>query len=139
MRAILPLVLIFTAVFAQAEEAVVGAHLDIELNAAAQTDAGCQLSFLIINGHEQDIAKAVFETVLFDSSGTVMQMTLFDMGELPAASPRVRQFVLPDLACEGLGQVLFNGTQVCHADGVEGNACIDGLTLHSRTSIKVQG
>lgn len=139
MRTFLPLILALSTATAHAEEVSVEAHLDIELNATTQSDAGCQLSFLIINGHDKAIAKAVYETVLFDTAGTVAQMTLFDMGALPAARPRVRQFILQDTSCDTLGKLLFNGAQTCEADGLPANACTEGLTLRSRTALELIG
>jgi hypothetical protein len=61
------------------------------------------------------------------------------MGELPTSRPRVRQFILPQTQCVELGQVLFNGSKSCSAETLEATACMDGLTLHSRTNIKVLG
>lgn len=139
MRALLTLILCCVAGFSAADEAPVGQHLDIELNAAGQTEDGCQLSFVLINGHAQDIEEAVFETVLFDSGGAVLRLTLFDMGELPAARPRVRQFVLPQTQCSTLGQILFNGTTNCTTEALAPTACMDGLVVRSRTDIKVLG
>lgn len=139
MRALLPLFICLLASFAGAEEVVVGQHLDIELNSATQTDQGCQLSFVLINGHAQDIENAVFEAVLFDTTGAVKLLTLFDMGELPASRPRVRQFILPQTECAELGQLLFNGTKSCTAKALGETACMDGLNLHSRIDIKVLG
>jgi hypothetical protein len=139
MRALLTICLCFFASVSLAEEAPVGQNLDIELNAASQTNDGCQLSFVLINGHTEDIQQAVFETVLFDTSGAVIRLTLFDMGELPAARPRVRQFVLPQTQCSDMGQILFNGTTSCTADTLANTACMDGLSLRSRTDIKVLG
>ncbi len=139
MRALQTLAICLFASVAGADEAPIGQHLDIELNAATQTDQGCRLSFLLINGHAQDIKSAVFETVLFDTAGAVKMLTLFDMGELPTSRPRVRQFILPQTQCVELGQVLFNGSKSCSAETLEATACMDGLTLHSRTNIKVLG
>jgi len=123
-----------------------GAHLSIELNAADQVDAACRISFVLQNGHASDITQAVFEAVLFDKEGRVDRMTLFDFGSLPAARPRVRQFVVPDLACADLGQVLFNGAATCTVDGASNDApaqattaCTDGLQLRSLTDTKVTG
>lgn len=112
-------------------------HLNVELNAAQQQDQGCKLSFLITNGHAEDITKAIFETVIFDAEGQVNRLTLFDFGTLPAGRPRVRQFVIPGAACDSIGQVLFNGANTC--DGAGPDACTKGLTLGSRTDIEVTG
>jgi len=139
MRALLTIFLCFFAGVSSAEEAVVGQHLDIELNAASQTNDGCQLSFVLINGHPEDIQQAVFETVLFDMGGAVIRLTLFDMGALPAARPRVRQFVLPQTQCSDMGQILFNGTTSCTTETLANTACMAGLSLRSRTDIEVLG
>ncbi|MFD0857409.1 hypothetical protein [Roseovarius aquimarinus] len=123
---------------AQAEEEI-GAHLVIELNAAADQAEGCKLSFLALNGHATDIAGAVFETVLFDAEGQVDRLTLLDFADLPAARPRVRQFVISGMACDDIGQVLFNGASICEAGDLGAGACTEGLELTSRTGIEVTG
>ena len=120
-------------------ETDLGAHVTIELNAVAPVDAACRMSFLIQNGHASDIRQAVFEAVLFDDQGRVERLTLFDFGELPAARPRVRQFVVPDLDCAALGQVLFNGVETCSSDGLSPTACSEGLELRSRADGEVLG
>jgi len=112
-------------------------QLTIELNAAQTVDQGCKLSFLVTNGHATDIAKAVFETVIFDDQGQVSRLTLFDFASLPSSRPRVRQFVIPGAACDGIGQVLFNGADTC--DGLEAAACTANLSLATRTDIEVLG
>lgn len=113
------------------------ANLSIELNAAQQQEQGCKLSFVLTNGHPDDISKAVFETVIFDAQGQVSRLTLFDFGTLPAGRPRVRQFVVPGTACEAIGRVLFNGADTC--ESTVSGACTKGLTLSSRTDIEVTG
>ncbi|MFW2587063.1 hypothetical protein [Sagittula sp. SSi028] len=112
--------------------------LTIELNAATSEEAGCKMSFLILNGHDTAIDQAVFETVLFDAEGGVDRLTLFDFGALPPLRPRVRQFVVGQTSCEDLGQVLFNGAQTCSAEG-DADLCTDGLSVSSRIGIEVLG
>lgn len=114
-----------------------GLHLTLELNAAQAQDQGCKLSFVVTNGHPEDIAKAVFEMVIFDVQGQVSRLTLFDFGALPAGRPRVRQFVIPGTSCDTIGQVLFNGATTC--DGAGEGACTRDLGLSSRTEIEVTG
>lgn len=121
-------------------EAASPAGLSIELNAATTAESGgCTMSFLIENGRESDIAKAVFETVLFDTDGQVERLTLFDFGELPQGRPRVRQFTIPGKACDGFGRILFNGANTCEAGDLGEGACTEGLILGSRTDIEVLG
>ncbi|MEQ5868710.1 hypothetical protein J4E08_02225 [Sagittula sp. NFXS13] len=113
-------------------------RLSIELNSVEPQETGCRMSFVVLNGHEVDLSSAVFEAVLFDAEGAVERMTLFDFGALPSKRTRVRQFVVPQLACDNLGQILINGAQTCEAEA-EGDFCIDGLDLKSRIDIRVIG
>lgn len=128
--------LIGTAAGAQDSQ---GAHLSIELNALEPVEDACRISFLIQNGHPADIDSAVFEAVLFDAAGRVDRLTLFDFGALPAARPRVRQFVVPGLACPSLGRLLINGAQSCTGAGLPADACVRGLELRSKTDVEVLG
>ncbi len=122
---------------ALAQDDVPAPGLSVELNAAQDGPGGCTLSFVIDNGRDDDVAKAVYETVLFDTDGQVERLTLFDFGTLPAGRPRVRQFTLPDTSCGDIGRILVNGASTCEA--AEEGACMAGLTLSSRTGIEVVG
>jgi hypothetical protein len=113
--------------------------LSIELNATSSGNGACTLTFLVENGHAAPIDKLVYETVLFDSSGQVNRLTLLDFGKLPSGVLRVRQFVIPETPCDGLGRVLFNGVNVCEAAGLDAGQCGMPLTLSSRTKIEVIG
>ncbi len=141
--ATLGLVLAATATQSPAQEAardeVLGPRLRVELNAAEPQDESCKLSFVVLNGHPAAIQRAVFETVVFDGAGQVDRLTLFDFGTLPAARPRVRQFVLPGTSCDDIGQILFNDAETCESADLDASACTTGLLLHSRTGIEVTG
>lgn len=113
--------------------------LSIELNAAAQEDAGCRLSFLAENTMGQDIAQLAIEAVLFDTAGQVSQLTLFDLGALPNGRPRVRQFIVPKAQCDGLSRLLVNGLSACEGTGLSPAKCTEALKLKTRTKIEVIG
>ena len=116
-----------------------GPHISIELNALEPVEEACRISFLIQNGYDVDIESAVYEAVLFDTEGRVDRLTLFDFGPLPAATPRVRQFVVPGLDCPSLGRLLVNGAEACAGEGVPQGACTTGLELRSRTDVEMLG
>lgn len=124
---------------AVAQDKEPGAAVTIELNAVKSGEGACTLTFLVTNGHAAGIDKAVYETVLFDSAGQVDRLTLFDFGTLPPGRPRVRQFSVPGLACDGLSRVLINGAHTCDAPDLADTACEAGLILKTRTNIEVIG
>ncbi|MEB8385662.1 hypothetical protein OO012_00355 [Rhodobacteraceae bacterium KMM 6894] len=116
-----------------------GANVSIELNAVETLENGCRVSFLVQNGHVVDISKAVYEAVLFNTDGAVDRLTLFDFGALPATRPRVRQFVVPNLACSSFGRLLINGAETCTGANLPDNACTLNLDLRSRTDVEMLG
>ena len=137
--AVATLASLLTPMGASAEETALTDAVLIELNAVKPIDGGCTLTFLALNGHAGQIDKAVYETVLFDTAGQVDRLTLFDFGTLPPGRPRVRQFSVTGLTCEGLGQVLINGAHTCEAPGLPASACEADLKLETRTKIEVIG
>ncbi len=114
-------------------------ELLLELNTVQEVNGACRLTFLVQNETGSDIEKAAFETVIFDSSGRVVTLSLFDFRDLPADRPRVRQFGLPDLNCDSIGRVLINGANSCVVDGSESDICSTGLNLTSRIDVELLG
>lgn len=126
------------AVPAQSEENV-SPNLFLELNTVQHVDGACRLTFLAQNDTGAEIDQAVFETVIFDSSGGVLSLSLFDFRELPAGRARVRQFDLPGMACESVGRVLINGANTCLVGGADSGICQDALSLESRLNVELLG
>lgn len=97
---------------ALADEQSPGQVVLIKLNAAKSIAESCTLTFLVLNEHANAIENAVYETVLFDSSGQVNRLTLFDFGTLPPGRPRVRQLSVPGVSptkCSGVGRAMCLG------------------------------
>jgi len=131
--------LAISAASLKAQETDITGKISVELNAAQTVDGACTLTFLITSGLPQQIDKVVYETVLFDTFGQVNRLTLFDFGALPPARPRVRQFAVPELSCDQLGRVLFNGANTCDGAGLAPDSCMTGFMPSSRAQIEVLG
>lgn len=120
-----------------------GGKILLELNSADPVESAappaCTLSFFITNGMAQDLDTLVVETVLFNNEGKVDRLTLFDFGALPSARPRVRQFSVPNLACDTLTRILINGVQSCAGGAADVATCGPALMPSSRTQIEVTG
>ena len=114
-----------------------GVHL--ELNSVQDTGNACRLTFVAENKLEQEIEKAVFETVIFDQSGGVVLLSLFDFRELPLNKPRVRQFDVPGQTCSAISRVLINGANTCSVGGSESDACGAALNVSSRMDVELLG
>lgn len=137
--ALLGSLLVTQPAMAQAADLIGGggdAKLAIELNAAADQNGACRLTFVANNGLQSEIQELSLETVLFDKAGKVVLFTLFDFGSLPANRLRVRQFDVAQTACDSLGRALINGVASC---GVEGdkNQCARTLEVSSSTELEL--
>ncbi len=123
-----------------AQSEVAGSEgLQIELNTVQDVENACRLSFVVENQTGTAIDEASFETVIFDASGSVVSLTLFNFRDLPEDRLRVRQFVLPDRDFSSIGKALINGTNTCKVAGEESSICEDSLKLQSRTDVELIG
>jgi hypothetical protein len=113
--------------------------IHLELNTLSDTEAACRLTFVAQNATSSEIDQAVFETVVFDSSGRVFTLSLFDFRDLPQGRSRVRQFDVPGINCSSIGRVLINGANTCTADGADSPLCENSLSLSSRVAAELLG
>ncbi len=111
----------------------------LELNAVQNVGEACRLTFVANNETGAAIEKAVFETVIFDTSGSVVSLSLFDFRDLPANRLRVRQFDLPGMVCENVGRALINGANSCIVEGSQSEICDQSLELRSRLDVELLG
>ncbi|MGJ8624145.1 MAG: hypothetical protein ACSHW1_15405 [Yoonia sp.] len=61
------------------------------------------------------------------------------MRDLPSGTLRVRQFNVPSLSCDALGQGLINGVAGCSGEGVTTAACTEALQYSSRIDVEILG
>ncbi len=138
-NAVLAALVATNPLLASAQDASAPPQLSIELNAVDTIGESCRLTFLLTNSMATDIDKFVAETVLFSDQGTVELLTLFDFAALPKGRARVRQFQVPDVSCDRLGMVLFNGADTCDGTDHTATSCTAALRLTSRTKIELAG
>ncbi|MEM9734664.1 MAG: hypothetical protein AAF903_14445 [Pseudomonadota bacterium] len=112
------------------------ATLAVELNTTSDTASGCQLSFVARNTLADSLSQVGFEMAFFDTQGALLRMSTLDFRDLPQKRTKIRQFVIPNAACNTLGRVLVNDVPVC--EGLTAGTCYDGLSLTSRVSIKFE-
>lgn len=115
------------------------AGLLLELNTLQDENGACNLIFFVQNQTGQEIEKAKFETVIFNTSGSVDRLVLFDFRDLPSDRPRVRRFSLPNLNCTSIGRLLINGANSCIVGGSDSKICMNELKLNSRLDVELLG
>ena len=123
---------------AQSDEAP-PSNIHLELNTLSDTETACRVTFVANNATGSEIDQAVYETVVFDSSGSVFALSLFDFRDLPEGRSRVRQFDVPGIVCSSIGRVLINGANTCTVDGADSSLCENSLSLSSRIAVELLG
>lgn len=101
----------------------------VELNATANVQSRCRLSFVIENKGAAAVESLKLDLVVFGRDGVIDRRLITDMGPLRAAKTIVKSFDI-DGECGKLGSILVNGVTAC-APG-EAGACLDRLDLSSR-------
>lgn len=120
---------------AQSQAGAPKGHFELQLNRLSPSGQGCLMTFVLRNGLAAHLDKSALEIVIFNGDGLVERMTVFDFGALPVGKTVVRQFEMQNMACEGIGRILVNGTKACTGEGIAPETCIDALTVESKADI----
>lgn len=112
-----------------------GRSISLELNNLAQADTACRVTFLARNSMGVEIGELAVEIVLFDKNGQVSNILTLQTGRLTDGKSRVKPFLLRDIACDGVSQILVNDVSECSGEGLTPQACLDAITVSSKASI----
>ncbi|WP_346913622.1 hypothetical protein [uncultured Roseibium sp.] len=129
------LLLLTSGLAAQAQDSTSPGHFDLQLNRLSPSGQGCLMTFVVHNGFPGPLDKSAFEMVIFNGDGLVERMTVFDFGALPEGKTVVRQFEMPNMACEGVGRILVNGAKACTGEGITPDTCIGALKTDSKADV----
>lgn len=116
-------------------EATPAPSLNLELNGADASAAGCRLTFVVENRLGMGLDKAAFEIVLFNDAGLVERLAVLDFKELPDGKTKVRQFDIQGADCARVGRVLVNDAVACEGEGVEAGACLRRLVTATKSAV----
>ncbi|WP_322895331.1 MULTISPECIES: hypothetical protein [unclassified Yoonia] len=102
--------------------------ITLDLNRLDPVEQACRLTFVADNTLA-DLSALSLETVLFDQDGRVAALTLFDFGEVPQSTRRVRQFDVAGQDCADIAQVLVNGVASCTGEALDKTICAQALRV----------
>mgnify|MGYP003667310846 CR=1 FL=1 len=111
----------------------------LELNSAAQTDAGsCRLTYVAVNGTKTPLGQTDFEVAVFDAEGVVSQFLVLKFGPLVAGKTKVLQFDFDQTPCDQISRIVVNNAPACTLaeTGEQSDICLKGLETSSRTAIQ---
>ena len=110
--------------------------LSIELNNASDTNGGCRLTYVAMNGTGAVLDKTSYEIVVFDAEQRVSQLLILEFGKLPAGKTKVVSFDLANHGCDKISRILINSASECvDAEGKAVPVCLEELQTSTRTKI----
>lgn len=109
--------------------------LSIELNNASDTNGGCRLTYVAMNGTGTVLDKTSYEIVVFDADQKVSQLLILEFGKLPAGKTKVVSFDLANHGCDKISRILINNASECVAGDQPVPICLDELQTSTRTKI----
>jgi hypothetical protein len=114
------------------------ARFSLELNNAAQTDAGgCRLTYVATNQSDLGLNQTAYQVGVFDAGGVVRRILVLEFGALTAGKTRIVLFDLADQPCTDISRIIVNTVAECTlADGQASDFCLTGLATSSRTDIQ---
>ncbi|MDA3922523.1 MAG: hypothetical protein PF501_17870 [Salinisphaera sp.] len=127
-------------VFAQA------GGVQIELNKLEQVNGACRAYLVTQNLTDSAFDSLKLDVVMFDSQGIVAKRLAVQLGPMPAGKTSLKVFDIPDLACDGIGQLLLNNVLECTsppsqptADGGAANKPVQRDDCLSLVSVSQRG
>ncbi len=123
---------------ATSSEAADDGVISIELNKVEDTEQGCRPLFLFDNQSGHQLNRFQVELVLFDDKGVYAMQILLDMAPLYKDKKVVASFLMPELACDGIGSMLVNGLPSCANSAGDALDCLAMLDVTSKSSIPLE-
>ena len=106
--------------------------ITVELNKVEDLNGACRMSFVFTNRLAVAVSALSMETVLFDTSGSVIRFVVMGSRPLQPGKILVQQYDVKNLKCASLGRVLLNDAKRCKADGLSLQQCLARIQPTSR-------
>lgn len=134
MRSLLLLVSLIGSTASLAAANTDDGKVTIELNKLEPNAAGCQPYLVFENATEIDFGSLKLDLVMFDADGIIARRVAVEGAPLPPGKMAVKVFDMPDLTCDRIGRVLFNGLTQCADHAGERSDCLALIDTGSRAA-----
>jgi hypothetical protein len=110
-------------------------RLVVELNKLESFDGGCRTFFLLRNAGGEAFQSLDMSLAVLDGDGRIDRLLTVDAAPVPADRTSLKLFEIPDVACDGVGELLLYEIGACATGSDDGGDCFDRVELRSRASI----
>lgn len=107
----------------------------LELNKAETVAGSCRITLVVKNDLASALEAFGLDLVIFDKSNGVAGYAGIDIGPLPKGKTRVRQYDLPNIACDSIASLLVNDVRACERTDAAPAGCQPYLKLNSLSTI----
>lgn len=112
--------------------------LTVELNKFEQGEgSACRAFFLFHNDLGRTLEAFEMSFAILDGQGVINQLLTVDAAPVPVARTTLKLFEFPDIACDGISEILLHDIAACRPQNGEEMNCFDVLTLQSKTQAKL--
>lgn len=87
--------------------------VQVELNKLETVGGACRAYLVTQNLSDAAFDSLKLDVVMFDSDGIVAKRLAVQLGPMPAGKTSLKVFDIPDLKCDGIGQLLLNNVLEC--------------------------
>ncbi|MEQ6250649.1 hypothetical protein ABMC89_17290 [Sulfitobacter sp. HNIBRBA3233] len=109
------------------------AMLGVELNKLEQQDgASCRAYFLFRNDLGRTLEAFEMSLAILDGDGIIDQLLTVDAAPVPVARTTLKLFEFPDIACDGISEILLHDIAACRPQNGEEMNCFEVLDLSSK-------
>ncbi len=111
----------------------------LELNTATDgANGSCLLTYVATNRTDQELSQLSYQVGIFDASGIVTRLVVFEFGAFSQGRTKIIQFDMGGTPCNNISRIVVNEVAACTlaTDASPAGFCIDALTTSSRTAIQ---
>lgn len=106
--------------------------LGVELNKLEPIEGGCRSFFLFRNATGRTLSAFEMSLAILDREGIIDRLLTIDAAPLPAGRTTLKIFEIPEIGCDGIGEIILHDMPACAAaDGAETD-CFALIALESR-------
>jgi hypothetical protein len=111
-----------------------GAGLSVELNKLETIEGGCRAYFLYRNALGREVSAYEMSLAILDPDGVIDRLLTVEAAPLPPDRTTLKIFEFPDLACEGIGEIIVHDISACAAADGQPLDCWAETALASRAA-----
>jgi len=108
--------------------------LSVELNKLETIESGCRAYFLFRNGLGRAVSAYELSLAILDPEGVIDRLLTVEAAPLPPDRTTLKIFEFPDLACDGVGEIIVHDISACAAADGGALDCWAETALASRAA-----